>query len=276
MENFLGKKIKEALPGMPVTIVGFSTLPKVGDTWRTLESKKEAESEAMSAAQENRSKTIAPTISTGEEEDAERVHIVLPLVIKTDVAGTGEAVLHELDKLPQDERLEVRIVTRAVGTITEGDVRQAGAGATPGIIVGFNVKVEREAQDLADRLGVKIEVFNIIYKLAEWLGAELKARRPLQKQEERTAQARIIKVFSNIKNRYVVGGKVEEGTLSTGKEIKLMRREVEVGRGEIVGLQAQKAEVKKVESGAEFGAMLKLSAEPAHGDYIEMFEVVMK
>jgi len=121
-----------------------------------------------------------------------------------------------------------------------------------------------------------VEVFSIIYKLAEWLGGELQTRIPLQKQEERTAAARIIKVFSNIKNRYVVGGRVEEGTISVGKEIKLMRREVEVGRGEIVGLQANKAEVKKVESGSEFGAMLKLSAEPQHNDYIEMFEVVLK
>jgi len=276
MENFLGKKIKEALPGMPVTVVGFSSLPKVGDAWRTVESKKEAEAEALGAAQENRKKSIAPTVSMAEEEAEERLHVVLPLVIKTDVAGTGEAVLHEIEKLPQDERLEVRIVTRAVGTITEGDVRQAGAGKTPGIIVGFNVKVEREAQDLADRLGVKIEIFSIIYKLAEWLGTQLEERRPRQKEEERIASARIIKVFSNVKNRYVLGGKVEEGTLIIGKHIKLMRQEVEVGRGEIVGLQAHKEEVKRIESGSEFGAMLRLDAEPKNGDYIEMFEVVMK
>jgi translation initiation factor IF-2 len=275
MENFLGKKITTALPGQPVTIVGFSSLPKVGDTWRTLESKKEAEAEAALAAQENRKKSLTANVSLAEE-DEERLHIVLPLVIKTDVAGTGEAVMHEIDKLPKDERLEVRIVTRAVGTITEGDVRLAGAGEVPGIIVGFNVKVEREAQDLAERLGVKIEVFSIIYKLAEWLGQEMVARRPKQKEEERVASARIIKVFSNIKNRYVLGGKVEEGTISVGKEVKLMRRDVEVGRGEITGLQAHKEEVKKIEAGSEFGAMIKLDAEPQSGDYIELFQVVLK
>jgi translation initiation factor IF-2 len=184
--------------------------------------------------------------------------------------------VHEIDKIPQDERLEVRIVSRAVGTISEGDVRQAGAGAVPGIIVGFNVKIDREAQALAERLGVKVEVFSIIYKLAEWLQKELEARRPLVETEVKTGTARIIKVFSVMKNRYVLGGKVEDGQLRTGEKVKILRKEVEVARGEVVGLQASKADVKKVEAGSEFGAMLRLSEAPLPGDYIETFEVAMK
>lgn len=276
MENFLGKKIKEALPGSPVTIVGFSSLPKVGAKWRTVETKKEAEQEAQAALLQNRAKNTAPQAAAAAPDGEERVHIILPLVIKTDVAGTGEAVVHEIDKIPQDERLEVRIVMRGVGTISEGDVRQAGAGAVPGIIVGFNVKVDREAQVLAERLGVKIEIFSIIYKLAEWLQKELEARRPLIETEVKTGEARIIKVFSSMKNRYVLGGKVEDGKLAVRDSVKIMRKEIEVGRGEVVGLQANKEDVKKVDKGSEFGAMLRLSAEPMAGDYVEAFEVAMK
>jgi len=284
MENFLGKKIKEALPGSPVTIVGFSSLPKVGEKWRTVETKKEAEAEAQTALVENRAKNIASSVSNksedpsrqGEAEAEERVHVILPLVIKTDVAGTGEAVVHEIEKIPQDERLEVRIVTRAVGTISEGDVRQAGAGQVAGIIVGFNVKIDREAQALAERLGVKIEIFSIIYKLAEWLGKELEARRPLIETEVKTGTARIIKVFSVMKNRYVLGGKVEDGLLKVGENVKIMRKEVEVARGEVLGLQAGKVDVKKVEAGSEFGGMIRLSNAPLAGDYLETFEVAMK
>jgi len=202
--------------------------------------------------------------------------VILPLVIKTDVAGTGEAVVHEIEKIPQDERLEVRIVTRAVGTISEGDVRQAGAGQVAGIIVGFNVKIDREAQALAERLGVKIEIFSIIYKLAEWLGKELEARRPLIETEVKTGTARIIKVFSVMKNRYVLGGKVEDGLLKVGENVKIMRKEVEVARGEVLGLQAGKVDVKKVEAGSEFGGMIRLSNAPLAGDYLETFEVAMK
>ncbi|HEV8666511.1 MAG TPA: translation initiation factor IF-2 [Candidatus Paceibacterota bacterium] len=282
MENFLGKKIKEALPGSPVTIVGFSSLPKVGDTWRTVESKKEAESEAQSALLENRAKSqgdaLTPGLSKASPLDTEeeKVHVILPLVIKTDVAGVGEAVVHEIEKLPQDERLEVRIVTRAVGAVSEGDVRQAGAGAVPGIIVGFNVKVDREAQALAERLGVKIEIFSIIYKLAEWLGKELETRRPLIETEVKTGEARVIKVFSNMKDKYVLGGKVESGTLKVRDQVKVMRKEVEVARGEVIGLQSNREDVKKVEAGQEFGAQIRLSEAPQSGDYIETFEVAMK
>lgn len=278
MENFLGKKIKEALPGSPVTIVGFSSLPKVGDAWRVVETKKEAESEAQSALLANRQKTAAAqtNVTAPAEDEEERVHVILPLVIKTDVAGMGEAVVHEIDKIPQDERLEVRIVTRAVGTISEGDVRQAGAGQVPGIIVGFNVKIDSQAQALAERLGVKVEVFSIIYKLAEWLRKEIEARRPLIETEVKTGTARIIKVFSVMKNRYVLGGKVEDGKLLVGEKVKILRKEVEVARGEVVGLQASKEDVKKIESGSEFGAMLRLSAPPLPGDYIETFEVAMQ
>ncbi len=278
MENFLGKKINEALPGSPITVVGFTSLPKVGDKWRTLESKKQAEEEAAAARAENRRQTAAPATpaATAQESTEEKIHVILPLVIKTDVAGTGEAVVHEIDKLPKDDRLEVRVVTRAVGTISEGDVRQAGAGAVPGIIVGFNVKVDREAQALAERLGVKIELFSIIYKLAEWLGKEIETRRPLIETEVNTGSARVIKVFSNMKDKYVLGGKVESGTLKVRDQVKVMRKEIEVARGEVLGLQTNREEVKKVEAGSEFGAQIRLGEAPQTGDYIETFEVAMK
>ncbi len=277
MENFLGKNIKEGGPSSPVMIVGFSSLPAVGAAWHTVKNKKEAEAEAALARAESRQHAASPAnLSGGAKVDEEKIHVILPLVIKTDVAGTSDAVLHELEKLPKDERLEVRIVTRGVGPITEGDVRSAGAGSTPGIIVGFNVKIEREARDLAERLGVEIAVFDIIYKLAEWLGVELEKRQPREKQEQKTGGAKIVKVFSYEKGRAVLGGRVDDGTISQGEVVKVMRHDAEIARGVVVSLQSQKLVVKKVESGQEFGAMIKLGMEPAAGDYIEAFEEVMK
>ncbi len=281
MENFLGKKIKEALPGSPVMIVGFSVLPTVGATWRSVETKKVAEEDAAIARAEAR-KNIPASISQkvepveGAPSLEEKVLVILPLVIKTDVAGTGEAVLHELEKLPKDERLEVRIVSRTVGTINENDVRVAGAGAVPGIIVGFGVKVDREAQTLAERLGVEVKVFDIIYKLTEWLGAEIEKRIPLQSTEVATATAKILKVFSAAKGRVVLGGRVESGALAKGSVIKVTRNFLEVARGSIVSLQTQKRDVSEVGAGSEFGAMVKLSNDPQAGDTIESFEVEMQ
>ena len=284
MENFVGKPIKEALPGSPIRIVGFSTLPQIGAAWRCVETKKEAEEEVAQAKREParnafvgsgepRQSSASASATDGEDSGP---FLLLPIVIKTDFAGTGDAVVHELEKLPKSERLEVRVVSKGTGPISENDVKLVGSGKTPGIIVGFNVKADKDAAQLAERLGVAVASFDIIYKLTEWLGEELEKRRPRANMEEKTGSAKILKVFSTVKNKVVLGGRVEEGTISEGEEIKIMRLDVEVGRGSITTLQTQKNSVKKVEKGSEFGAMLNIGFEPKAGDTIETFEVVNK
>lgn len=280
MENFAGKPVKEALPGSPVRIIGFSTLPTVGAHFTIVETKREAETlvaEALRATQAKRDVVQAPAkaATEGGEEEAPEI-LSLPLVIKTDVSGTGDAVLHELEKLPKHEQLETRVVSRSVGPITEGDVRFAIGGKTPGIVLGFNVKVEAAARDLAERQGVTIQVFDVIYKLAEWFGSELEQRRPRARVEEKTGSAKVLKNFGEAKGKVVVGGRVEEGTLAEGNEVRIMRRDLELGVGTITSLQANKKQVKKVEAGAEFGAQVKTDAEPLPGDRLEVFAVVFK
>jgi translation initiation factor IF-2 len=267
MENFLGKAVKEARPGSPVRVVGFSELPVVGIRWGMAKNKKEAE--AAATANKLSQKPAAASPAAQAEEGA--LHVVLPVIIKTDVAGTGEAVMHEFGKIPQDPNLEVRFVVRGVGAISEGDVKLVGGGATPGIILGFNVKVEREARDLAERQGVEIATFDIIYKLTEWLAEALEKRRPRQEVAVLTGAAKVLKFFSSQKGRVVLGGRVEEGVLKANQEVKIMRRDIELGLGTIVGLQSNKKEVKSVEAGSEFGAMLKTNCEPASGDRLEAF-----
>lgn len=296
MENYVGKPIKEALPGSPIRIVGFSTLPQIGAAWRCVESKKEAENDvaefkrtgvkpaqslstALSRGEAGSASASSTTIAAQSGASAEAdtgPFLMLPIVIKTDFAGTGDAIIHELDKLSKHDRLEVRIVSRGTGTISENDVKLVGSGKTPGIIIGFNVKADRDAAQLAERLGVSVATFNIIYELSKWLEAELETRRPRANMEEKTGTAKILKVFSTVKNKVVLGGRVDDGVISEGEEIKIMRRDVEIGRGTISGLQSQKEAVKKVEKGSEFGAMLKIDFEPAAGDILESFEVVEK
>ena len=160
MENFLGKPIKEALPGTPIRIVGFTPLPQVGTRFAVVGSKKEAEAEAS----EYRSRILRPTaleaarpsLTVGSQDAApatEVQKVVLPIVIKTDVAGTGEAVAHELAKLPQHPTLEARVIARSVGAITEGDIKMLAGSTTAGIVVGFNVKIEPAARELAEPPG---------------------------------------------------------------------------------------------------------------------------
>ena len=282
MENYLGKPIKEALPGSPIRIVGFSTLPQIGATWRCVETKKEAEEEVrLNASKPQQNPVARPQAASEGSAKAPTTedtgpYLLLPIVIKTDFSGTGDAVVHELEKLPKHERLEVRVVSRGTGPISENDVKLVGSGKNPGIIVGFNVKADKDAAQLAERLGVGFATFDIIYKLAEWLAEEIEKRRPRAAMEEKTGSAKILKVFSTVKDKVVLGGRVEEGAISEGEEIKIMRNDVEVGRGEITSLQTQKEAAKKVEKGNEFGAMIKTTVAPAAGDTIETFEVVTK
>ena len=272
MENFLGKPVKEALPGSPVRIVGFSSLPIVGAVWHVVESKKEAES----AAREGALPAAAHTPSSDTEDT-----LILPVVIKSDFSGTGDAIVHELKKLPTFENFEARVVSRGVGPINESDVRLAGSGKNPGVVVGFNVKIDREPRELAERLGVGVATFSIIYELAEWLSGEIDQRRPRHAQEEELARAKVLKIFSAQGSSVVLGGRVEGGELAPGM-VKFVRlsaesgEETEIGRGELVSLQAQKEQVKKVSQGKEFGAQIKTGTPPLPGDTLVQFESVLK
>lgn len=278
MENFLGKSIKEAHAGNTVRIIGFSSLPTVGETFLTVESKKEAEKiteeRRRSLPKKAGSIPASPPATLAEGEEV-IVREVLPVVIRVDAVGTIDAIKHEIKNI-NEERLEVRVVSEGVGAVSESDVKLVGGGKRPGIVLGFNTKVDASAKDLAERLGVTISVFDIIYKLAEWLAVETRARAPRHMSEEVSGAAKILKVFSSTKHKVVVGGRVEEGTIEDGLQVKLLRRDMELGRGRIRSLQTQKAPVKKVDAGSEFGAMLEIDAEPAAGDRLECYRVVEK
>jgi translation initiation factor IF-2 len=267
MENFLGVPIKEAYPGSPIRIVGFSTLPHVGASWHTVDTKKNAEAEAAEVRRSNILQSESKTGLSAQErssgqDDAEageegEEKVVLPIVIKTDVAGMSEAILHEIEKIKTGDKLEIKIVSAGTGAINQDDVRMVGSGKTPGLIVGFNVKMDAQAKDLAERQNVEVGMFDIIYKLAEWLGSEVEKRRPRERNEMITAAAKVLKVFSAQGNQTLLGGRVEEGELAANASVRIMRDEVEVGTATVKSLQSGKSPVKKVENGDEFGAMLE-------------------
>ena len=276
MENFLGKPIKEAPAGTPVSVVGFSALPKAGDAFQVIADKKEAAERVRLAliAEGERvtvKRTSAPTTTQTDEEEKR----VIPILIKTDVAGTGEAVLHEIEKIPLPQNVEIKVVGVGVGSVSEADVKLV-TGATRGLIVGFNVKTDTAARDLAERDGVVIGIFEVIYNLPEWLASEIETRRPRQRIEEKTGTAKILKVFSVAKGRTVLGGRVEEGEIADRAEVKIMRRDLLLGIGEIVSLQTQKISAKKVEAGSEFGVMVKTDVSVAPGDRLECFTIELK
>ena len=179
---------------------------------------------------------------------------------------------HELKKFKSD-RIAVKVIGANVGDITVADVQSVSA-TKDALIVGFNVKVERAATDLAKRLGVEINTFSIIYELSEWLETALKNRTPEKTEAQLTGRAKVLKHFSTQKNILVLGARVEEGYLEVGQSVKLTRRDIEIGSGVIKNLQKIKSNVTKVEEG-EFGIQLESKNEIAPGDHIEAFNLVV-
>lgn len=263
MEDFQGKNIREAGLSTPVRIVGFTEIPEVGSDFTVVENKKEAEAAIAEAAAEPE-KTGAPVRKPSLP--------VVPILIKADVLGTIDAIQHELDKFESD-RIIVRVIDSGVGDVTVSDVQNVSATADA-IIVGFNVKVERPAKDLAERLNVEIDTFDIIYELSEWLETALKNRTPKQEEQRETGSVKILKHFSVQKNTHVLGGRVEEGAIKLGQKVKILRREIEIGTGVVKNLQQAKSDVKQVEEG-EFGMQIETRAELAPGDYLTPFDTVI-
>lgn len=264
MEDFQGKTIREAGLSTPVRIVGFTDIPTVGDTFTTVASKKEAEVLITERNNEaNRVQTEAPTRSNLP---------LVPLLIKADVLGTIDAIQHELDKFESD-RIIVKVIETGVGDISVSDVQNVSATENA-IIVGFNVKVDRAAADVAERQGVEINTFDIIYELSEWLNTALKNRTPKQEEKVETGSVKILKHFSVQKNIHVMGGRIDEGTMKVGQKAKILRRDIEIGTGVIKNLQQAKSDVQQIEEG-EFGMQLETRAEIAPGDYLKPFDVVI-
>lgn len=266
IEDFKGTLVPSATPSLPVTITGWSSVPMVGLRFASFKNKKEAE--AFAAEEKAKiTRGRAPLESYAAEA------VVIPVVIKTDVLGSAEAVALELKKL-ETENVKVKILQQSVGTITENDVK-LGSGSTGAIVIGFNVEADARARELAERLNITIVTYDIIYALAEWFATIVIERTPKVTMEEVTGTLRILKVFSQNRDRQVVGGRIESGALHNREEFRIIRRDALVGEGTIEELQQQKAKVAEVTEG-ECGLLVEAKISIAPGDRLECFRLVTK
>lgn len=262
-----GNQVEELSFSSPVQIVGWSSLPLVGSAFEIFEDKVAAQFYADSEAAKAR-------IPLPRKEPVDENMATLPIIIKADAAGSLEAILYELDKLSR-ERIVPKAVIAAVGTVSESDVKTAIA--TPGIIIfGFNTKVDPQAAALAERSGVGIESFDIIYKLTERVETLLTEREPRIEVEEILGSAKVLKTFSATKDKQVVGARVEKGMFEKGSTVKIIRREAEIGRGKVKELQQAKIAVESVNEGTEFGTMIESKIDIAPGDILERVVMVTK
>jgi len=264
MENFLGNKIEVASFSSPVRIIGWSSLPKVGASFTTCANKKEAEGLTLSV------KNLADKkLDVQVPEGA----LVIPLIIKTDVEGVADAILHEIEKL-HTEKVFLKVISSGAGTISEGDIKTA-LPFSSAIIVGFNVKVDASAEELSRQHSITIQTFNVIYKLTEWLADTVKERTPKSLVDEIIGTLKILKTFSAQKDRQVIGCRLEKGVVRAKSEVKIVRGEETLGTGTILELQQQKEKVGEISHG-ECGLMIESGIVLAPGDLLNAFVRIEK
>ena len=266
VENFLGKTVKQATFSSPLMVVGFSDIPPVGAVFTTVVDKKSA----VALARES---VIVPApCVVGNDEADER--FVLPIIVKGDVVGSLDAIRHEFAKF-EDERTVVRVVHEGIGAVSEGDVKAAIADKRT-VVVGFNVGVDAPARELAERHGVEIASFSIIYDLTDWLPQAIAARRPKVAREVETGRAKLLKSFSFSHKMQTVGLRVESGTLAVGDAITFLHEGEEMVCGTVHSLKSGPRDVPHVDARNDCGAQLELNldTEPVYGDEVVAHRVV--
>lgn len=264
LEDFKGKMINEASFSSPIRLVGFDKMPKVGNKFYCFEKK----DEAINYTKENKGNQN----NTEESLDYTNKKII-PVIIKADTSGSVEAIEKEIYKI-QHENALFKIIQKGEGNIGENDIKNASAGEEA-IVLGFNVKIDNNALNLAQRMNVTVMEFNIIYKMTEWLEQEMETRRPKIETTEVKGRAKILKAFSKTKEKQVLGGKVIEGTISLG-QVRILRRENEITKGKLINLEKGKTKTSTVEEGSEFGMMIESKIEIVPGDIIESFSKTLK
>jgi translation initiation factor IF-2 len=266
-----GRQVKEAGPALPVEVLGLSAVPAAGEPFTVVEN--EARAREVAAYRQgllDRKRTTSAPVSL-ENMFASRASAVkeLPLVVKADVHGSIEAIVHALNRLSTDE-IRVRILHSGVGAITESDVTLAGASGAP--IIGFNVRPNAKAREIAERTTVELRYYDVIYHLTDWAKGAMAGELGPEIIETVVGRAEVKEVFPAGKKDKAAGLLVLEGVIRKGLHARLTREDVIVSKTTISSLRRFKDDAAEVRAGMECGALLADTNDIKPGDHLEVFE----
>jgi len=271
-----GETVEQAGPSVPVEILGFNGTPDAGDRLAVVES--EARAREVTSYRERQKRDKQAARQTGMRGSLEQMMAQaktagrkeFPLVVKADVQGSIEAIVGALDKLGNEE-VGARVVLSGVGGITESDITLAESiGAA---VIGFNVRAHKEAREAAERGGIEIRYYNIIYNLVDDVKAAMSGLLTPERRETMLGNARIQEVFNVSKVGKVAGCIVTDGTVERGAEVRLIRDNVVVHEGKLSQLKRFKDDVKEVKAGQECGMAFENYQDMRVGDVIECYRV---
>jgi translation initiation factor IF-2 len=269
-----GRAVKTAKPGDAIEVLGLNGTPMAGDRLTVVENEARARevSEYRQRSQRTKDTSVAgrgsveqmlSAIAAGEAEE-------LPVVLKTDVHGSLEAIRTAIDKLGTDQ-VKVRILSSGVGAINESDISLAAAST--GLVIAFNVRANPQARDQARRDSIEIRYHSIIYELIDEVKAAMSGLLSPDRKEEFIGYAEIREVFNITKVGKIAGCYVTEGVIKRGCNVRLLRDNVVVHEGSLKTLKRFKDEVKDVREGQECGMAFENYSDILAGDLIECFEV---
>ena len=272
--NELGEQVTSAGPSVPVEVLGFDSAPEAGDQFAVVENEARAR-EITDYRMRERRKRLAVAGARGSlEQMMTNLKAAgtkeFTLLVKGDVQGSVEAIVAALDKMGTDE-VRARIVHAGVGGITESDV---GLAATSGaVVLGFNVRANAQAREAAEREGVEIRYYAVIYDLVDEVKQAMSGMLAPTRRETFLGNAEILEVFTISKVGKVAGCRVTEGKVERGAQVRLIRDNVVVHEGKLSTLKRFKDEVREVTAGQECGMAFEGYQDMRQGDVIECFEV---
>ncbi len=271
MIDYNGNRIAAARPGEPVEVLGFDGVPEAGEHVRAVEHERRARQLAGERATRLKAESLA-RVSSGKRVSLENIFgsdlQELNLVLKADVAGSLEAIEDEIAKLPQDE-VSVNVIRRAVGAVTESDVMLAAASEA--IILAFNVRPVGDARAVADREGVEIRHYSVIYRAIDELRQAMQGMLVPEEVEEALGTAEVRQTFRASRVGTIAGSYVTDGTITRGSKVRLVRDGTVIWDGEILSLRRFNEDAREVATGYECGIVLRDYADVKEGDVLETY-----
>jgi translation initiation factor IF-2 len=272
--NDRGENVMEAGPSQPVEVLGLNGTPEAGDVFVVVENEARAREVASYRQGLRRDKRVGGAGRTSLDQmllqlkASERKE--LPIIVKSDVQGSAEAIVQAMEKLGNDE-VSARVIHSGVGGITEADITLADASGAP--VIGFNVRANAQARDAARQTGIEIRYYSVIYDLVDDVKAAMSGLLSPELRETFIGNAQILEVFNISKVGKVAGCRVTEGNVRRGAKVRLIRDDVVIHEGTLSTLKRFKDEVKEVLSGQECGMAFENYQDMRAGDVIECFNV---
>jgi translation initiation factor IF-2 len=273
--DFRGEKVKDATPGAPVEILGFDKPPAAGEQARVVENERQARHLAQLRGQRVRAEQLARTATKGVSLEDLFTHMEagavreLNLIVKADVQGSIEAVVGELGKIDHPE-VGVNVIHTGIGAITEGDVMLASASNA--VVVGFNVRPNAEARALAEREGVDLRTYRVIYQLTDDINQALVGMLSPETREQILGEAEVRALFRASRIGTIAGSYVTSGVIRRNAQVRVIREGTVIYETTIAGLKRFKDDVREVQEGFECGILLDGFNDVKEGDVLEAFE----